>query len=105
MAIQTRTVSNGTDPSNGSAWDVGYTYDDTDMMIRTVFCHNPTTRPVNISVTGKSNSRNYTRSVPANTDVVSINISTNAANRLQLSITPSGKLDGVEINDISWGLV
>lgn len=105
MAIVTRLVASGIDPTNGSVWSVEYDYDDTDLRVRKVRCTNPTTKPVNISVTGKVNSRTYTRSVPANTALVELNISTTAANRLQLTVTPSGKLDGVEVNYIDWGLI
>ena len=97
MAIIIKTIAEFTDP-NGGVCVFQYDYDDIDLRVRAVRCVNECHNPAYGWVARSSNTRVfYDATFPANS-TVEVSISTGAANRLQLSVTESGKLDGLEVS-------
>lgn len=80
---------------DGGLFALSFDYDDVSMSILTIHVVNTNTRPYSITATSTSTGKVYSIAVQANT-TVNKSIPTNQANRLGLSVTPSGKLDGVE---------
>lgn len=70
-------------------------YDDVSLRVLTFHIVNNAARSYTISATSTVNGRNYLFNIPANS-TINQNVPPGASNRLQLSVTPSGKLDGVE---------
>jgi hypothetical protein len=91
MALQTRELAN----VDGGSFVLSFDFDDTDLRIRTIRGVNTGTRSYTVVATSTSNGRQYTATVDAGA-MVEQSVPTGAAQRLQLSVTPSGKLDGVE---------
>lgn len=98
MAILTKTLWTASDPTNPqNVADLQISYDDVLLRITRVAAHNPTSKTMTYSVTSLSNGRNYNGSVPPNTAEAAFNINNNnAQNRLNITITANGRLDGVE---------
>jgi hypothetical protein len=96
MATQTRTIGVLVDDTDGSLATLAYVYDDVSLLVTSVVITNGTTRSVFASATGTANGRVYSATVPAHT-TQTVPVGSNQAQRLQLTTTPSGKLDGVEI--------
>lgn len=89
------TVTHNLLVSDGGLFTVDFDYDDVTMRIISIAVVNNTDRTITVTATSTSNGRNYTLPfVPGSNEV--FNIPAGAANRLDLSVTPSGKLDGVE---------
>lgn len=91
----------------GHQASLSYSYDNTFAPLRLTrfdFANN-TGRPVLYSFTGTTSPfRNYSGTIPAATTVFGIALNNNnAANRIGLSLTPSGKLDGLEVNVFQLG--
>jgi hypothetical protein len=70
-------------------------YDDVALRVLAFHIVNDASRSYTISATSTVNGKNYTFVIPANS-VIDQTVPPGASNRLQLSVTPSGKLDGVE---------
>lgn len=97
MATVSRTIGSVYDPDGGMA-TLAYDYDDATLLllaVRIVNGANATARLVARRADGTG--QTYTLDGPAGQTTEQA-IGTNQAQRLQLSVTPSGKLDGVEIN-------
>lgn len=77
------------------AFILQFDYDDADLRIRTIRGINTGARGYDVTARSTSTGRQYTATVPAG-QTAEQNVPTGAARRLQLSVTPSGKLDGVE---------
>jgi hypothetical protein len=84
---------------DGGAFVLEFDYDNVDLRIRTIRGINTGVRSYAVTATSTSNGRQYTATVNAGVTVEQ-NVPTGAAQRLQLLVTPSGKLDGVE-----WSIV
>lgn len=74
---------------------VNIDYDDVSMRVLAFHIVNNGARTYTISATSTVNGRNYLFDIPAGS-VIDQNVPPGASNRLQLSVTPSGKLDGIE---------
>lgn len=100
MSIQKKTIWKATDPTNPQlAADLELSWDDVLLRITNLTVHNPTSKTVTYSATSTSTQRNYSGSIPPNTALVSFDINNaNAQNRLNITITENGRLDGVEYN-------
>lgn len=100
MAIQTKTLWTASDPTNpDNVADLQISYDDVLLRITNVTLHNPTSKTIRYSATSNSNGKNYSGTIPPNTPTTSFNINNaNAQNRLNITITANGRLDGVEYN-------
>lgn len=70
-------------------------YDDVSLRVLTFHIVNNASRAYTISATSTVNGKNYLFNIVANS-TINQNVTPGASNRLQLSVTPSGKLDGVE---------
>lgn len=79
--------------SNGLV--ITYDYDDVSLQIDAINIDNKSGRAWQVSATSTSTGKNYTFDITEGL-VNSFNVPPGAANRLSLSITPSGKLDGME---------
>lgn len=85
---------------DNGAFVLSFVYDDADLRIRTIVAVNTSlTRAYDVTAVSTATGRTYTATVAAGATIEQ-SISTGAAQRLQLSVTPSGKLDGVE-----WSIV
>ena len=73
---------------------VAFDYDDVDLRIISIHVENNSARTYVVSATAVGTGRNYTLEIAPGT--IDQSIPAGAANRLGLSVTPSGKLDGVE---------
>jgi len=80
---------------NGLGGLVYYDYDDATLYLTAARCINGGPLPVTIQVTQVGNRRTYSRTCPAG-QTTSQNIGTNAAQRLELTVTPNGRLDGID---------
>lgn len=80
---------------DGGAFVLQFDYDDVDLRIRTIRGINTGARPYTVTARSTSTGRQYTAEITAGATVEQ-GVPTGAARRLQLSVTPSGKLDGVE---------
>lgn len=94
MAIQTKNLAITTDQAGNQA-TLNYKYDDVSLLITEIDIVNGTTLGAFASGTSTSTGKNYQTTVPAGQNQV-ITVATNKANQLQLTVTPSGRLDGVE---------
>jgi len=104
MALVAKTLWQAADPTapeNVAALSIEY--DDVLLRIVSVTITNPTSKAVNWSATSTSNGKTYNGSIPAQTPetVFSIN-NQQAQNRLNITITANGRVDGVEY-DIGLG--
>lgn len=72
------------------------TYDDAQLRIDSFEIQNPTNGVLDISVTSHANGKNYAGTIQPNTASAVINMTPGAQNRLDITITPSGKIDGIE---------
>lgn len=94
MAIVTKTIA-------VLPWDETLTallqidYDDVDLRVRVVRVINPAPRGLVVTAGRTDGTRTYTATAPAN-QTTTQNISTGAAQRLQLVVDARGRLDGVE---------
>ena len=70
-------------------------YDDVALRVLAFHIVNNASRSYTISATSTVNGKNYLFNIPA-TSTIDQNVPPGASNRLQLSMTQSGKLDGVE---------
>ncbi len=103
MTTQTKQLWQATDPESGLEATISFNYDDALLRILSFTITNPTTKTLNISATSTSNGKNYSLSVSPNTNSAVITINNqNAQNRLNVTVTPSGKIDGVEYS-ITFG--
>lgn len=97
MAIQTATAWQ--DTYNGQAASIIYHWDDatTPPRVVDIVITNPTERPIIWDMTSTSNGKSYNGTIPANTLETTITLNNNSAqNRLDITILPNGKLDGIE---------
>lgn len=74
---------------------VSIDYDDTNLRVLAFHIVNNAARSYIISATSTVNGKNYLFNIPANS-TRDQNVQSGPANRLQLSVTTGGKLDGVE---------
>jgi hypothetical protein len=74
---------------------VSLDYDDASLRVLAFHIINNATRSYTISATSTVNGKNYLFNILANS-TIDQNVPPGASNRLQLSMTASGKLDGVE---------
>ena len=98
MAIQTATAWRGVTPEGQEA-SIIYHWDDATVPPRVVdiVISNPTSRPVLWDMTSTSNGRQYSGTIPANTPATTVTLNNNsAANRLNITVRPDGKIDGIE---------
>lgn len=102
MATQTKTLWTGFDPASGNMADIQMNWDDVNFTILSFVIHNPTSKSISVSATSTSNGKNYSGTVQPNTPTTTLSINSGAQNRLDISVTPSGKLDGVEYR-INYG--
>ena len=89
------TVNKVISSMDGGLFKVSLDYDSSSLRVTALHIVNNSSRSYTISVTGRTNGKNYTYTVPANSSL-DPTISTGTSSRLQLSTTTSGKLDGVE---------
>ena len=94
MAAVQETIAITTDASGNQA-TLAITYDSVSLLVTTVTITNSTTRPAFAQATGTANSKVYSTTVAAGA-TQTVTIGSNKAQQLQLVVTPSGKLDGVE---------
>lgn len=87
MAILTRVLAGG-DPH------LEYDWDDVTLYMRAIRCTNTTGLDAYVWARCLANGRVYDATVGQG--LTELSIPTNTANRLALTVTPSGKLDGVE---------
>lgn len=89
MAIVTKTLGGDTNV----IFEVDY--DDVNLRLTALRCINNSPNQVWAQATQLSNRRTYQKTFDANS-TTEINIPTGVANRLNITITPSGKIDGVD---------
>lgn len=94
MAIQTVILGILSDQSGGQA-TLSFDYDDVTLLMSAIRLDNKSSRSVFVSATSTTNGKVYSATV-APGQLGSISISSTQANRLQLTVIPPGKLDGVE---------
>jgi len=98
MATVTKVISQFTDPTDGSQCVFEYDYDDALLRVQTFRCINNCPQQAYGWVARSSNQNvNYEATFQANS-TFEVAVSQGAANRLQLTVTPSGKLDGLEVS-------
>jgi len=102
MATQNKTLWTGFDPVSGNTASISFSYDNVNLRILSFTALNPTSKTIAFSATSTSNNKNYSGTIPPNTASVTISMTAGAQNRLDISVTPSGKLDGVEYS-INYG--
>lgn len=94
MAIVTRVMAGDGDPVRGYVrFEVDY--DDVNLRLTALRCINNSTEACWGKVLKNSNGRTYERTFAANT-TTTLTIPTGAAGRLTITITPNGKIDGVD---------
>ena len=103
MATQTKTLWTGFDPASGNMASIAFDYDDALLRILSFTITNPTSKGIMFQARSIATGRIYSGNIEASTgeQVIPIN-NANAQNRLQASLTPSGKLDGIEYS-INFG--
>lgn len=74
---------------------VSIDYDDVSMRVLAFHVVNSANRSFTISATSTVNGRNYLFTIAPNS-TIDQDVPPGASNRLQLSVTPSGKLDGID---------
>lgn len=94
MTTQTRQLGDTTD-AQGNHATLNYSYDDVTLLISQIAIVNNTVQSVFASAKRIDGSKTYSTTVAAGQSQT-IPIASNQASRLQLTVTPSGKLDGVE---------
>lgn len=102
MATQTKTLWTAFDPVSGNGADIQMSYDDVSMRIISFTAHNPTSKTISFSATSNGNGKNYGGTVQPDTAELTIAMTAGTQNRLDITVTPSGKLDGVEYR-INYG--
>jgi hypothetical protein len=80
---------------NNGLFTLSFDYDNVSLLLLTFHVINNDTRSYTISATATGTGKNYTITIPAQT-TINQNVTPGASNRLQLSVTTSGKLDGVQ---------
>lgn len=80
---------------NGGLFTLSFDYDDVSLNLLTFHVVNNDSVVHIISATSTSSGKNYTFSIQPGTSLDQ-NVTVGAQNRLQLSVTTGGKLDGVE---------
>lgn len=80
---------------NGLGGLVYYDYDDATLFMTAARCVNGGPVAVTIQVTQTATTRTYSRACPAG-QTTEQKIGTNAAQRMALTVTPNGKLDGID---------
>jgi hypothetical protein len=96
MAIITKGLANGTD-ADGAMWSVSYDYDNVTLELLSIRCDNSQAsiaRDVMAASTSNPDD-SFTFNFAAGQDVVR-NVPPGQVGKLNLVVTPSGKLDGVE---------
>jgi hypothetical protein len=99
MAIQTFTVWRERDLVSGQEAVILYHWDDATSPPRVVdiVITNPTSKSIIWDLTSTSNGRTYSGIIPANTAETTITLNNaQAQNRLDITVRPDGKLDGIE---------
>lgn len=81
--------------NSGDGLDINYDYDDITFQILTIHVNNNSGRSWQVAAMDTATQKTYTATIPKNANVDQP-IPQTLANRLKLTITPSGKLDGVE---------
>lgn len=76
---------------------VSVEYDDQTLQILNIIANNTGIIEHTVTATATSNGRSYSRVIPVQTEITQA-IPQNLQNRLQVTIRPSGRLDGVEWN-------
>jgi hypothetical protein len=96
MAIITKGLANGTD-ADGAIWSVSYDYDNVTLELLSVRCDNSQSSvPRDVMAASTSDpADSFTFNVAAGQNVVR-NVPPGQVGKLNLVVTPSGKLDGVE---------
>jgi len=100
MAVINKTLWQAADPTAPeNVATLSIEYDDALLRILSLTVTNPTSKTVNWSATSTNNGRNYRGTIPPQTPstVLTIN-NAQAQNRLAITITPNGRVDGVEYN-------
>lgn len=99
MATQTKNLWSALDATTDTRATISFTWDDVSLRILAFIFTNPTSKVLTFSATSTSNGKNYSGAIPANTaeSIITIN-NQNAQNRLNVTVTPNGRLDGVEYN-------
>jgi hypothetical protein len=95
MAIVTRLIAVVPDVAGEPPATVELDYDDVDLMARAVRVTNPTARALVVTVARADKSRTYNQSFPAGS-TTTLTIPITVAARLQGTIDPRGRFDGVE---------
>ena len=90
MAIQNKPLA----AMNGGLFTVSFDYDDVALTLQTIHVINNDTRAYTVAAWSTATGKRY-ESIIAAGATLDQPIPPGAANRLQLSVTPSGKLDGV----------
>lgn len=94
MAIATKTLAVlPWDETTGARLEIDY--DNIDLRIRVVRVVNTAPRGLTVTAARTNRTRTYSATAPAG-QTTAVNISTTAANRLQLVLDARGRLDGVE---------
>jgi len=81
--------------NSGDGLDINYDYDDVTLQIQTIHIDNASGRSWQVQATDTASQKTYNATIPKNANIDQP-IAQTLANRLKLTITPSGKLDGVE---------
>jgi hypothetical protein len=81
--------------ADGGLFTVDFDYDDVLLRILSVSVVNATSRAWTVVARSTTTDRTYTIPIAPGTNQ-ELTVPAGAANRLDLSVTPSGKLDGVE---------
>lgn len=96
MATRTRVLANFTDPTDGSVCTFEYDYDDVTLRMLTFRCINNCPFPAHGWAARASNLNvNYQGTFPAH-QTTTFSVGQGAANRLKMTLTSNGRLDGVE---------
>jgi hypothetical protein len=94
MVNRTRNAGYVTDAAGGVA-TLDYVYDDVTLLMISVTIVNGTSQTAHLEAQSTANGRSYQTDVPPG-QTQTTTIPGGAANRLQLTVTPNGRLDGVE---------
>ena len=95
MAIQTRIVGSIADAAGEAI--LSYTWDDVGLFLTSATLENNSAHVANVSFTRTSDGRVYGPWSVAAGQSVTQNIPTNGQNRFGLTLLPSGRLDGCDI--------
>jgi hypothetical protein len=99
MAIQTKSLGLLVEPEGNAELQIDW--DDATLLLRAVRVINDhPTRTARVAAQRIDGSRRVTRDAPPN-QTTTQNIPTTQANRLQLTVTPEGRLDGVSY-EFGW---